>query len=63
MEGHVFRMYDTNSDGNYPFMIILINTENIKNTIYFYGTWIAIFSSNLEHDHEFHQLIHCDLFL
>ena len=43
MEGHVFRMYDTNSDGNYPFMIILINIENIKNTIYFYGIWIARF--------------------
>ena len=33
MEGHVFRMYDTNSDGKFPLVILLTNIENIKNTI------------------------------
>ena len=53
MEGHVFRMYDTNSDGSYPLLILLTNIENIKNTIYFYGTWRARFFLNLERTHEF----------
>ena len=53
MEGHVFRMYDTNSDGKYPLVILLTNIENIKNTISFYRTWRARFFLNLEHTHEF----------